>query len=30
MDYDIQNMSLDNLKIAVEWTAKEGWNPGCR
>lgn len=28
MDYRIQNMGVDELKIAAQWAAKEGWNPG--
>lgn len=27
-DFQIELMTLDELKIAVEWARKEGWNPG--
>ncbi len=27
-DLEIRTMSRDQLDIAVEWAAREGWNPG--
>ena len=27
-DYEIQKMTLEDLKTAVNWAAREGWNPG--
>lgn len=26
--FKIRNMTLEDLKLAVKWAAKEGWNPG--
>lgn len=28
MDYQITNMTKEEVNVAVEWAAKEGWNPG--
>ncbi|HEX7017852.1 MAG TPA: GNAT family N-acetyltransferase [Patescibacteria group bacterium] len=28
MNYSIRQITLDELKIPIEWAAKEGWNPG--
>ncbi len=27
-DYRIRTMALDDLALAVDWAAAEGWNPG--
>jgi hypothetical protein len=27
--YTIRKMSRDEINIAVDWAASEGWNPAC-
>jgi GNAT superfamily N-acetyltransferase len=27
-DFSIRNATIEDLRVAIEWAAKEGWNPG--
>ncbi len=28
-DYNVERMTKDEIKLAVDWAAREGWNPGA-